>query len=102
MKARPSVCVAAPTATPTPDRSGACVALRRQSKIPLINAGITSTDSAYGAQRVQSDVLQYHPDLVMIDFDVNDAWNSASTDGYQDLVQQVLAAPLHPAIVMLG
>lgn len=73
-----------------------------QSKMTLINAGIGQTDSAFGAQRVQNDVLSYSPDLVMVDFDVNDQWNSNSTVSYRDLVQQILNAPSHPALVMLA
>ena len=73
-----------------------------QSKMTLINAGIGQTDSAFGAQRVQHDVLQYNPDFVIVDFDVNDAWNSASTDSYRDLVNQILNAPSHPAVVMMA
>lgn len=73
-----------------------------QSKMTLINAGIGQTDSKFGAQRVQHDVLQYNPDFVMVDFDVNDAWNSDSTASYRDLMQQILGAPSHPAVVMLA
>lgn len=73
-----------------------------QSKMTLINAGIGQTDSAFGAQRVQNDVLRYNPDFVVVDFDVNDQWNSNSTASYRDLVQQILNAPSHPAVVMLA
>lgn len=73
-----------------------------QSKMTLINAGIGQTDSAFGVQRVQNDVLKFNPDFVMVDFDVNDQWNSDSTASYRDLVQQILNAPSHPAVVMLA
>lgn len=73
-----------------------------QSKMTLINAGIGQTDSAFGAQRVQNDVLKYNPDFVIVDFDVNDQWNSNSTASYRDLIQQIINAPSHPAVVMLA
>ncbi|WP_249181120.1 SGNH/GDSL hydrolase family protein [Burkholderia vietnamiensis] len=73
-----------------------------QSKMTLINAGVAQTDSAFGAQRVQHDVLQYNPDFVIVDFDVNDQWNSNSTASYRDLVKQILDAPSHPAVIMLA
>jgi lysophospholipase L1-like esterase len=37
-----------------------------------VNAGIGDTDSQYGALRVQRDVLSYNPDLVVVEFAVND------------------------------
>lgn len=73
-----------------------------QSKMTLINAGIGQTDSTFGAQRVQKDVLAYNPDFVIVDFDVNDQWDSNSTASYRDLMQQILNAPSHPAVVMLA
>ena len=38
----------------------------------LINAGIGATDSDYGCLRVQRDVLSQNPDLVIVEFAVND------------------------------
>jgi acyl-CoA thioesterase-1 len=73
-----------------------------QSKMTLINAGIGQTDSTFGASRVQKDVLDYNPDFVIVDFDVNDQWNSNSTASYRSLVEQILGAPSHPAVVMLA
>lgn len=73
-----------------------------QSKMTLINAGIGQTDSTFGAQRVQKDVLAYNPDFVIVDFDVNDQWDSNSTASYRDLVQQILSSPSHPAVVLLA
>jgi acyl-CoA thioesterase-1 len=73
-----------------------------QSKMSLINAGIGSTDSAFAVQRVQKDLLQFSPDFVIVEFDVNDAWNSTSTVTYRDLVMRILEAPSHPAVMMLA
>lgn len=73
-----------------------------QSNMTLINAGIGQTDSAFGASRVQKDVLDHNPDFVIVDFDVNDQWNSSSTASYRNLVEQILGAPSHPAVVMLA
>lgn len=38
-----------------------------------INSGIGGTGSDLGVFRTERDVLQYHPDLVFVEFAVNDA-----------------------------
>jgi lysophospholipase L1-like esterase len=68
-------------------------------EIDLINAGIGGTGSMYGALRAGRDLLSGMPDLVVIEFAVNDNW----TDGeaYEGLVRQVLAQPDQPAVILL-
>lgn len=41
-------------------------------KVKLINAGIGSTTSAIAAYRINEDVLSYDPDLIVLEFAVND------------------------------
>jgi lysophospholipase L1-like esterase len=68
----------------------------------LINAGIGATGSDYGSLRVQRDVLSKNPDLVIIEFAVNDLGNEAGlSDTYEGVVRQVLDAPSHPAVILL-
>ncbi|MBR5116585.1 MAG: SGNH/GDSL hydrolase family protein, partial [Lachnospiraceae bacterium] len=43
-----------------------------QAKLTYVNAGIGGTGSHYGAMRVREDLLQHRPDLVVLDFSVND------------------------------
>jgi lysophospholipase L1-like esterase len=68
-------------------------------EIDLINAGVGGTGSMYGALRAGRDLLSGTPDLVVIEFAVNDNW----TDGeaYEGLVRQVLAQPNQPAVILL-
>jgi lysophospholipase L1-like esterase len=68
-------------------------------EIDLINAGIGGTGSMYGALRAGRDLLSGTPDLVVIEFAVNDNW----TDGeaYEGLVRQILAQPNQPAVILL-
>lgn len=42
-------------------------------KATIINAGIGATGSDFGAFRTDRDILKYNPDLVFIEFAVNDA-----------------------------
>lgn len=43
-----------------------------QSKITLVNSGVSATESVFGACRVQKDVLAHKPDLVIVDLGTND------------------------------
>ena len=69
----------------------------------LVNAGIPGTCSDYGSLRVERDVLSQNPDLVIVEFAVNDPGNGAATygDTYEGLVRQLLDAPSHPAVILL-
>lgn len=42
------------------------------ANIQVINAGVSGTDSNFGAKRYDRDVLVHNPDLVLIEFAVND------------------------------
>jgi lysophospholipase L1-like esterase len=66
----------------------------------LVNAGISGTASDYGSLRLQRDVLPSSPDLVIVEFAVNDASSSLS-DTYEGVLRQLLNAPSHPAVVLL-
>jgi lysophospholipase L1-like esterase len=70
-----------------------------QCEFRLVNAGAGGTGSMYGALRAEKDLLFAKPDLVVIEFAVNDNW----TDGeaYEGLVRQILAQPNSPAVVLL-
>jgi hypothetical protein len=47
-----------------------------QARIEAINAGISGTGSALGVFRVERDVLQHKPDLLFIEFAINDGGTS--------------------------
>lgn len=70
-----------------------------RSQVRLVNAGIGGTGSMYGALRAGRDLLPSRPDVVVVEFAVNDAW----TDGeaFEGLVRQMLAQPNAPAVVLL-
>ncbi len=54
----------------------------------LINAGIGSTESPYGALRVVQQVLSYQPDLIFLDYSVNNAPTDLAS--YESLVRKLL------------
>jgi lysophospholipase L1-like esterase len=71
------------------------------STATLVNAGIGGTKSDYGSLRVQRDVLSYNPDLVIVEFAINDNDVAQFGDTYEGLVRQLLDAPSHPAVILL-
>ncbi len=42
------------------------------SEITVVNAGVSGTDSRFGAKRLDRDVLRYKPDVLFVEFAVND------------------------------
>jgi lysophospholipase L1-like esterase len=70
-----------------------------QCEFRSVNAGAGGTGSMVGAMRAEKDLLFAKPDLVVIEFAVNDYW----TDGeaYEGLVRQILAQPNSPAVLLL-
>jgi len=63
-----------------------------QSTFSLVNAGIGATDSVYGAFRARRDLLTHKPDLVILEFAVNDKDESPWASSYEGTVRQILAA----------
>jgi lysophospholipase L1-like esterase len=71
------------------------------STATLVNAGIGGTRSDYGSLRARRDVLSYNPDLVVVEFAVNDGTVTQFGDTYEGLVRQLLDAPSQPAVILL-
>lgn len=72
-----------------------------QAEFSFINAGIGATGSYIGVHRVQKDVLDYEPDLVLVEFSVNDSSSNTSKTTYDNLVRKILKDENHPAVMLL-
>ena len=70
-------------------------------KARYVNAGVGATGSAWGALRAQRDLLKHNPDLVIVEFAVNEPNELASAESMEGLVRQILKHPNHPAVIML-
>ena len=71
-------------------------------KVRFVNAGIGATDSAYGALRVKHDVLDQHPDLVVVEYAVNDtAPPPGHGDSYEGVLRQLLSSSKDMAVIEL-
>lgn len=66
-----------------------------------VNAGVGATGSDFGALRAQRDLLRHKPDLVIVEFAVNEPNEKASAESMEGLVRQILKQPNHPAVIML-
>lgn len=69
--------------------------------VTVINAGIGGTDSYLGVHRVQQDVLEYHPDLVLLEYSVNDGDSLPYKKSYDNLVRRILLSEDAPAVLLL-
>lgn len=71
------------------------------SEVTVVNAGIGATDSYLGVHRVQKDVLDYHPDVVLVEYSVNDSGDNTSKITYDNLVYKLAASEDAPAVMLL-
>lgn len=72
-----------------------------QTEITYINAGIGGTTSQFGVARVESDVLAYEPDFVVIEFSVNDDNRVFFRETYEGLVRKVYSSKTAPAVLLV-
>ena len=68
----------------------------------FVNGGIGGTTSHYGGARAWKDVLCYRPDIVTVDFSVNDDANEFFEETYEGMLRRLLTAPSDPAVVVLN
>ncbi len=72
------------------------------SKLTFVNAGIGATGSMIGVNRAEEDLLKHDPDLVIIDFSVNDTGSTPySQETYESLVRRILKQSNSPAVILL-
>jgi lysophospholipase L1-like esterase len=72
-----------------------------KTKVNLINAGLGGTTSYLGVHRVQRDLLDKKPDVVVVEFSVNDSDTLFYKETYEDLVRRILGADNNPAVLLL-
>lgn len=67
----------------------------------FVNAGISGTDSIYGCARLDTDLLCYKPDVVFVEYSVNDSYGEEYLESYESLVRKCLIQDNNPAVVAL-
>lgn len=74
------------------------------SNVHFIKAGVGGTPSELGVVRFDKDVMrsgESPPDIVVVEFAVNDEEDETKGDCYESLVRKILSLPGHPAVVLL-
>ena len=72
-----------------------------ECEVNTVNAGIGGTDSYLGVHRADEQLLSYAPDVVVIEFSVNDTDKTMNKYSYDSLVRKVLSAENEPAVILL-
>lgn len=74
------------------------------SAINYVRAGIGATGSYIGVHRVQRDVLDNDPDIVFVEFSVNDTTEDTmrNVNSYDSLLRKIWNAESAPAVVCIG
>lgn len=70
--------------------------------IRYVNGGIGGTSSHYGVARAVKDVLMYQPDLVVVDFSVNDDADLFFQETFEGTLRRILSWPSHPGVLILN
>lgn len=68
--------------------------------IKFVNAGIGATNSVFGVHRENRDLLVHHPDMVIIEFSVNDRGEVHATESFEGIVRKLL--DLNPGTALLA
>ena len=68
------------------------------AEFTYINAGIGATDSQFGCARAAEDVLSYNPDLISVEYAVNDEANEHYLETFEGVVRKLLSAENAPAV----
>ena len=70
-------------------------------KLNYVNAGIGATGSYIGVHRLTRDLLPQKPDVVVVEFSVNDTDPARDLESYDSLVRRILEQDNNPAVVLL-
>ncbi|MFC5468921.1 SGNH/GDSL hydrolase family protein [Cohnella suwonensis] len=71
------------------------------SKLTYVNAGIGATGSLLGVHRVDKDLLEATPDMVVVEFSVNDLGVASATETYEGLMRKILKSDGNPGVLTL-
>lgn len=70
-------------------------------RMDFVNAGIGATGSYIGVHRAADDLLAKKPDVVVVEFSVNDTNAKRDYQSYNSLVRHILEQDNDPAVILL-
>lgn len=77
------------------------------SNVHFVNAGVGGTPSTYGIMRYKRDIVSRVtdedglPDIVLVEYAVNDGEEPTGHGCYESLVKQILQQPNHPVVILV-
>lgn len=71
------------------------------SNVKYINAGLSGTSSVLGNMRAERDLLSGHPDIIFIEYSVNDQGSVTYQKSFESLVKKCLMQENDPAVIIL-
>lgn len=71
------------------------------SQLNYVNAGISGTPSVLGITRLEQDVLSKMPDIVFVEFAVNDSNQPLYQGVYESMVRRLIASETQPAVILI-
>ena len=72
-----------------------------RSKIIIVNLGIGATGSDIGVFRFDSEIAKYSPDLIFVEFSVNDRGADNATATFEGLIRKILKYPGNPVVFVV-
>lgn len=72
-----------------------------KNQLKYHNAGISGTPSLLGVTRCERDVLSHDPDIVFVEFAVNDGTDSNNRMAYESLICKLLESESQPAVILI-
>lgn len=74
-----------------------------EANVTLQNSGIGATGSLLGVHRLERDVLAYNPDLLVIEYAVNDCNSEkvGTAESFENLIRRVMTESPDTAIIVL-
>ena len=66
-----------------------------------INAGLSGTSSVVGLVRSQAEIFSKNPDILVLEFSVNDHEDISYKKSFESLVKKALDQPNEPAVIIL-
>lgn len=73
-----------------------------KAEFHYVNAGIGGTTSHFGVSRLVQDLLMYQPDVVIVDFSVNDDANEFFQETFEGVIRKLLSWSSEPAVILLN
>ncbi len=90
-------------------RFGSAYGVNNGANVKLVNAGVGGTPSPFGYMRYQREIVDRVraedadglPDVVVIEFSVNDWQEPTNHRCFESMVKEILDAPNEPAVILL-